>query len=405
MLWPVGERRHPYDGTVRRPQRRRRGHRLSGPDVLHLLFGGLGGQRRLVLDLVAGFSAVGLRSDVVVLGHPDEVLTEPDDWPGVARVHVIPRRTRLDRTSAAMRTVLADARNRSLLWHSGYAARAVRAARRRGGLAAAVFVEHQSTGLRRLPEDLRSLAGILTADRTVVLSESYLATHHLRRLRLRGLRRAVIIPNGVDLTAFRPADVVRPPGPTRLVLVGRLIPSREAVVAVRAVERLRERGVDVHLEVIGDGAERDRISAEVQRSGLADRVVLRGAVSEDTVPARLRAADIYLHPSQGEARSTALLQAWATGLPVVAARVTGIADLVREGEDGLLVPPSDPHAMADAVQRLIAHRDLADGLGRAGRRRAELEFSVDVTVRGYLDVLADVDPEGPWRDALARSQL
>lgn len=375
---------------------------MSGPDVLHLLFGGLGGQHRLVLDLAAGFAGVGLRSEALALGPPGQVLTDSRDWSGVDRVHVVARRGRLDPTTSTVAAVLSETGARGLLWHSGYGARAVRAARRRGTLAAAVFVEHQSGGLRRLPEDLRSLAGIATADRTVVLSEDYLARHRLRRLRLPGLRTATVIPNGVDLAAFGPRDAARPSGPPRLVLVGRLIPSRDTATAIAAVAHLRDRGVDVTLEIIGDGPERTALAAEVGRHGLGDRVALSGAVAAGAVAARLRATDLYLHPSLGEARSTALLQAWATGLPVVAARVTGIDDLVRDGEDGLLVPASDAEAMADAVQRLIDDSVLAARLGATGRRRAEAEFSVDATVRGYLAVLADADPDGPWRAALAR---
>ena len=158
----------------------------------------------------------------------------------------------------------------------------------------------------------------------------------------------------------------------------------------------------MELEVLGDGGERGLLGAEVARTGLGDRVAMRGAVAADAVAERLRAADVYLHPSLGEARSTALLQAWATGLPVIAARVTGIDDLVREGEDGLLVPPSDPDAMADAIQRLVTDPALAAALGDAGRRRVEADFSIAATVRGYLAVLAAADPEGPWGDALAR---
>lgn len=377
---------------------------MPGPDVLHLLYGGLGGQRRLVIDLIAGFGGAGLSSEVIAVGPEAAVFGEATDWPRAERVHVVTRSGRTDRTtSRRVATVLSRVRPRALLWHSGYAAGAVRSARRRGDLDVAVFVEHQSTGLRRVPEDVRSLAGVMTADRTVLLSESYRERHPLRRLRLRGLRAAEVVPNGVDAGVFRPEDGARPAGRVRLLVQGRLVASRDVATAVTAAGLLAGRGIPATLEILGDGPERaglEALAGDVPRPG---RVTLRGAVAHDAVPDALRAAGVYLHPSLGEARSTALLQAWATGVPVVAARVTGIDDLVRDGEDGLLVPPSDPAAMADAVQRLLDDPELAVRLGAAGRARAVAEFSVDATVRGYLRVLADADPGGPWRDALARA--
>ncbi len=376
---------------------------MPGPDVLHLLFGGLGGQHRLVLDLAAGFTRAGLRSEAVALGRAGAVLSDPAAWPGVDRVHVVERGGRLDRTTTGrVRHILDGVRPRALLWHSGYAARAVRRARRRGTLATAVFVEHQSLGLRSVPEDVRSLAGIITADRTVLLSMAYRDRHRLRALGLPGLRDPAVVPNGVDVGSFRPGHGGRPAGPTRLVLQGRLVASRDAATAIAAVAVLASREVPVTLEILGDGPERPALEAIARDSATADRIRFCGWLAPDAVPDALRAADIYLHPSHGETRSTALLQAWATGLPVVAARVTGIDDLVRDGDDGLLVPPSDPVAIADAVQRLHDDSALAAELGAASRARAVAEFSAAATVRGYLGVLAAADPAGPWSGALSR---
>jgi phosphatidylinositol alpha-mannosyltransferase len=199
------------------------------------------------------------------------------------------------------------------------------------------------------------------------------------------LRRVVpgpveIVPNGVEVRRF--AD----PGPRaqglpqgRLALwVNRLDPQKGFGVMVEAFERLAERHADVSLVIAGDG--RDRGALARLPEGIRGRTVLLGTVPHDELPRYHAAADVFVSAATGqESFGIVLIEAMAAGVPVVATDIPGYRDVVRDGVDGLLVPPGDPDALAGALDRVLSEPDLARALARAGRARAET-FSWDAVV-------------------------
>jgi glycosyltransferase involved in cell wall biosynthesis len=125
------------------------------------------------------------------------------------------------------------------------------------------------------------------------------------------------------------------------------------------------------------------LAALIERHGLSDRVRLVGRMTSDGVAAELAAADVLVAPSvptrsgKREGIPVVLMEAMATGLPVVASRLSGIPELVTDGVDGLLVPPGDDEALADALARLADDRALRERLGTAGRETVLRDFDVD----------------------------
>ncbi len=190
-------------------------------------------------------------------------------------------------------------------------------------------------------------------------------------------RRLVVVPNGVDLARFSP-----PPTPPRrssgLVTVGTLAnlrPEKGLVDFAQAAVLVRERCAEGRFLVWGDGPLRSDLEMLIHRLGLAEAVALRGSTAAPE--AALRELDIFVLPSLSEASSNALLEAMATGLPVVATHVGGNPTLVKDEVTGLLVPPGDPAALAKAIIRLIEEPTLAADLGARGRARAWTEFGID----------------------------
>lgn len=191
-----------------------------------------------------------------------------------------------------------------------------------------------------------------------------------------------VIHCGVDPDAFRPTDRSED-GPLRIVAVGTLHEVKGQAHLIDACRLLAERGIDFTCRFIGDGPDRAALEARIQRHGLADRVEFVGRMTSDGVAAELAAADVLAAPSvptrggKREGIPVVLMEAMASGLPVVASRLSGIPELVTDGLDGLLVAPADDAPLADALARLSADPGLRKRLGEAGRARIQRDFDVD----------------------------
>lgn len=198
------------------------------------------------------------------------------------------------------------------------------------------------------------------------------------------------IYNGVDVERFRPRDPAGPsragaPGMFVIGTVGRMQAVKDPLNLVEAFLHLRRSRPDlaprVRLAMVGDGALREPVEARLRDGGAREAASLPGA--REDVAEQLRAFDLFVLPSKAEGISNTILEAMATGLPVVATRVGGNPELVEEGRTGLLVPPSDPAALAAAFARYAENPGLVAEHGAAGRARARAEFSLDRMVARY----------------------
>ncbi len=194
--------------------------------------------------------------------------------------------------------------------------------------------------------------------------------------------RTVVIPNAVDVAAAPPS---RHDGdPPVVVAVGRLAYPKDPLTLIRALDLARAQPWRAVL--VGDGPDRPVVEAEIEARGLTGAVTLAGG--RDVVPVLLAGADVFALSSRSEGAPMSILEAMAAGLPVVASDVGGVREQVADGETGLLVPPADPHALAAALERLLADPRLRLGLGEAGRARAREHFDIgaarDAHVAVYL---------------------
>ena len=172
-----------------------------------------------------------------------------------------------------------------------------------------------------------------------------------------------VIPNGIDLEWFRPDPAAsRFESPT-FAYMGRLRKYKRVDLIIEAVARLRDRGVDVRLEIGGKGEDRDRLQQLIASRNLADRVRLLGFVSEEDKRDLLRRAWANVLTSPKEGWGISNVEAAACGTPTVASDAPGLRESVRDGETGLLVPHGDVGALADALARIAADPALRDRLG------------------------------------------
>jgi glycosyltransferase involved in cell wall biosynthesis len=209
---------------------------------------------------------------------------------------------------------------------------------------------------------------------------------------------ARVIPYGVDSEAFSPAPERRPVWRRRLgipddapmiLTVGRMATKKGFQVLIECLPELFETLPDVHVVLAGDGD----LLAELRAAAAAwpDRVHFTGQVLRDPLPDLYRAADLFVlpavHDPQGnvDGLPNVILEAMASGLPVVASRLSGIPLAITHGQEGLLVPEQDPAALRRALERLLADRAAARRMGERGRDRAASKLSWDAVAGHYRE--------------------
>jgi colanic acid/amylovoran biosynthesis glycosyltransferase len=208
-------------------------------------------------------------------------------------------------------------------------------------------------------------------------NREYLVRHYGERAR----RKLVVVRCGVDTERFtREIDCSTRPEGFRIACVASLQPHKGHHVLIDALARLRDRHVPFECVLAGEGAERAAIEEQIRRLDLADRVSLVGAVRSGDVLRIVKTADVVVLSSvvvasgQMEGIPVALMEALACEVPVVASRLSGIPELVIDGETGLLVDAGDADALAGAIERLSRDPALRRRLGAAGRARVVSEF-------------------------------
>lgn len=203
------------------------------------------------------------------------------------------------------------------------------------------------------------------------------------------------IGNGVDTERFRPDPDERSrlraergwgPDDTVIGWVGRMEEVKAPIDLARAYADVarRAQGADRRavLAMVGGGSRYEEVRGTLEAAGLGARAWLPGP--RDDVPALLQAMDLFVLPSLAEGISNTILEAMASGLPVVATRVGGNAELVADGETGRLVPAGDPQALASALDGYLREPRLLADHGAAARRRVERYCGIDAMVASYL---------------------
>ncbi len=199
------------------------------------------------------------------------------------------------------------------------------------------------------------------------------------------------IYNGLNLAEFGHANFSS--DPPMIVAIGRLIAKKGFANLIRACALLVEHGRPFRCEIFGDGPLESQLRGQVEELGLQEFVQLPGPKPQHELRERLARASVFVLPSVPEAEGgmdnlpTVIMEAMATGLPVVSTRIGGIPEMVIDNETGFLMRPDDPVALADAIEKVINDRSLGQKLGQAGHGRAQKLFSIEKNVRDLCALL------------------
>lgn len=220
--------------------------------------------------------------------------------------------------------------------------------------------------------------------------------------------RSRVIPYGVDVTAFTPdpgrrriwREKLGIPETAPLVLsVGRMATKKGFHILMEALPELLAANPEAHVVLAGGGDLLPRFQEEALR--FPGRLHLPGPVLRDTLPDLYRAADVFVLPAVHDSKGNVdglpnvILEAMASGLPVVASGISGVPLAVVDGETGLLVPEKDPKALTAALRRLLSAPDLAREMGERGRRRAEAALTWDAVAARYREGYGTMVDRGP----------
>jgi glycosyltransferase involved in cell wall biosynthesis len=244
-----------------------------------------------------------------------------------------------------------------------------------------VVITENSTefGRKTLSRGGRRRAAIAFRRADLVCPVSHDLQRQIEGYGMRG--RFEVVPNQVDTDMFMPAS--RPAAaPFRVVNVAMQDPKKGLLTLLLAVAAL-SRNLDVCLDLVGDGPQRAELQARTAELGLAERVTFHGVLKPEDIAQLLRQAHVFVLPSLAENLPLALMEAQATGLPVVATTVGGVPEMVSP-DSGRLVPPGDANALRDAMHEVLTRLDDydRDSIAEAARDR----WSYDAIARRWDEV-------------------
>ncbi|WP_454300071.1 glycosyltransferase [Salana multivorans] len=225
---------------------------------------------------------------------------------------------------------------------------------------------------------------------------------HLRgRFGASGTERLRLVRNGIELDRFPYRPRSRPRTTPRLLAVGRLVEKKGFGHLLDVLAALLADGLDLALQIVGDGPLREELAHQVLRLGLGDRVELLGPRTQAEVRTLLQEADLFVAPfvvavdGNADGLPTVLLEAMASGIPCVAADVTAVGEVVRDGETGWLVPSADDGALAAAITEAVDPATDRLRLTDAARALVEAEYASDrqaARLRGLTRAPAPITP-------------
>jgi glycosyltransferase involved in cell wall biosynthesis len=178
--------------------------------------------------------------------------------------------------------------------------------------------------------------------------------------------------------------------PPSIVAIGRLIVKKGFANLIRACALLIERGTSFQCDIFGEGPLENQLRAQIEELGLQKRIQLPGPKPQHELRAHLANANTFVLPSVPEPDGgmdnlpTVIMEAMATGLPVISTGVGGIPEMVAENETGFLVSPGNVVALADVIEKVTNDRSLGQRLGHAGYQRAQTLFSIEKNVQSLI---------------------
>lgn len=181
---------------------------------------------------------------------------------------------------------------------------------------------------------------------------------------------------GVDTERFIPAVKSKANEVYQLLCVGRLTPAKGQAILLESVAQLKQQDITVHLTLVGMGPDEQSLKNYAELLDIASQVTFTGAVDQDHILAYYNMADMFVLPSFAEGLPVVLMEAMAMEIPCITTTITGIPELIQQGQNGLLVPASDSQSLTQAIKQLAENPALRQQLGKAGRLKVLSDYEL-----------------------------
>lgn len=236
--------------------------------------------------------------------------------------------------------------------------------------------ETQANHLKTKAEWFSLKLAVLLANKTVFLTNTYNEEIKKKLTSWYKIKKTAVIPNGLDLSVFKPGTPASN-GKIVLAMQSRIVAIKDHITLLHAVHLVTKQHPEenIHLKIAGEGNCEQALKELANSLGINNHIEFVGLLTEAELPAFLQSCNIYIHASLGETMSTAIMQAMACRLPIIASDVDGINNMLTDGQTGLLVKPKQPQLLADAIMRLINSKSLCTMLAENAYNEAINKFS------------------------------
>lgn len=254
-----------------------------------------------------------------------------------------------------------------------------------------IIVEHHSNDLKSAKDWFLTWLNGLVCHRMVLLTSEYKRQVETKIGRVFCSKKVRIIPNGIDLSRFN--QISRRLGNDRLIgMQARMVDGKDFETLIRSFRMLIDQRPDLalSLELVGEGPNAKALQSLVAKLELEDSVKFAGTLTQEELIRRMGHWDVFVLSTMGETMSRAIMEAQALGLPIVSTEVSGVTASIRNGEDGLLVPPGNPEAMAESLIKLLENSDYRANIAERARIKAVKEFSIEAIWEKYCALIEEM---------------
>lgn len=251
-----------------------------------------------------------------------------------------------------------------------------------------IFTEHSSPYIKSRKDWVLSRLAFSMTDHVVFLSTQFKETLKNRIPFFFKEKKSTVIPNGIKLNLFKAKEKNKKEA-ILLGMASRLEPVKRIPTIMDALILLREKSYfnKIIFQLAGTGSMIEEWKNLAKKNGIAEQFVFMGMLGEKELVQFYQQLDIYIHATEGEMMSTAIMQAQATALPVIASDVKGVNNMIVDGETGLLTLADNATDLAEKIDLLINDSEKRHNLGLASRKYAEQFYSSERMSRNYLDLI------------------